>query len=142
QARALQGQGDSLRGRARTSQGGQAGMSVATNGSRRLKRRRRVRAKVSGTSSRPRISVFRSNRGLSAQLIDDSAGRTLAAVNWYEAELRSLAKPERTNRAAAALAERAKDAGVSEAVFDRGGYRYHGHVRTFAEAIREAGIHV
>jgi large subunit ribosomal protein L18 len=117
-------------------------MSVATNGSRRLRRRRRVRAKVSGTSSRPRISVFRSNRGLSAQLIDDSAGRTLAAVNWYEDELRSLAKPERTKQAAAALAERAKDAGVSEAVFDRGGYRYHGHVRAFAEAIREAGIQV
>jgi large subunit ribosomal protein L18 len=117
-------------------------MSVATAGSRRLKRRRRVRAKVSGSSSRPRISVFRSNRGLSAQLIDDSAGRTLAAVNWYEAELRSLAKPERTKRAGAALAERAKDAGISEAVFDRGGYRYHGHVRAFAEAIREAGIDV
>jgi large subunit ribosomal protein L18 len=117
-------------------------MSVATNGSRRLKRRRRVRAKVSGTSTRPRISVFRSNRGLSAQLIDDCAGRTLAAVNWYESELRSLAKPERTRRAGAALAERAKGAGISEAVFDRGGYRYHGHVRAFAEAIREAGIEV
>jgi large subunit ribosomal protein L18 len=117
-------------------------MSIATNGSRRLKRRRRVRAKVSGTPSRPRISVFRSNRGLSAQLIDDSTGRTLAAVNWYEPDLRSLAKPERTKRAGAALAERVKDAGVSEAVFDRGGYRYHGHVRAFAEAIREAGIKV
>ena len=117
-------------------------MSVATNGSRRLKRRRRVRAKVSGTPNRPRISVFRSNRGLSAQLIDDSTGRTLAAVNWYEPDLRSLAKPERTKRAGAALAERAKAAGVSEAVFDRGGYRYHGHVRAFAEAIRETGITV
>ena len=117
-------------------------MSVATKGERRLKRRRRVRAKISGTSSRPRISVFRSNQGLSAQLIDDSSGRTLAAVNWFEADLRSLAKPERTKRAAEALAERAKAAGISEAVFDRGGYRYHGHVRAFAEAIREAGIRV
>ena len=117
-------------------------MSVLTKGDRRLKRRRRVRAKVSGTATRPRISVFRSNRGLSAQLIDDVAGRTLAAVNWFEPELRSLAKPERTKRAGEALAERAKAAGVSEAVFDRGGYRYHGHVRAFAEAIRETGITV
>jgi large subunit ribosomal protein L18 len=117
-------------------------MSVLTKDQRRLKRRRRVRAKVSGTPARPRISVFRSNQGLSAQLVDDTAGRTLAAVNWFEPELRSLAKSERTRRAGEALAERAKAAGVSEAVFDRGGYRYHGHVRAFAEAIREAGITV
>jgi large subunit ribosomal protein L18 len=117
-------------------------MSVLTKGDRRLKRRRRVRAKVSGTAQRPRISVFRSNQGLSAQLIDDASGRTLVAVNWFEPDLRSLAKPERTKRAGEALAERAKAAGVSEAVFDRGGYRYHGHVRAFAETIREAGIRV
>jgi large subunit ribosomal protein L18 len=117
-------------------------VSVATKDNRRLQRRRRVRAKVSGTSTRPRISVFRSNRGLSAQLIDDSSGRTLAAVSWFEADLRQLAKPERTKRAGRALAERAKGAGISEAVFDRGGYRYHGHVRAFAEAVREAGISV
>ena len=117
-------------------------MSVVTAQQRRLKRRRRVRAKVSGTQSRPRISVFRSNRGLSAQLVDDSRGRTLAAVNWFEPDLRSLAKPDRSKRAGELLAERAKAAGVSEAVFDRGGYRYHGHVRAFAEAIRETGITV
>ncbi len=117
-------------------------MSTLTKGERRLKRRRRVRAKISGTATRPRISVFRSNNGVSAQLIDDSSGRTLAAVNWFEPELRSLAKPERTKRAGEALAERAKAAGISEAVFDRGGYRFHGHVRAFAEAIRETGITV
>jgi large subunit ribosomal protein L18 len=117
-------------------------MSTLTKGDRRLKRRRRVRAKISGTAERPRISVFRSNQGLSAQLIDDSAGRTLAAVNWFEPELKSLKKAERTKRAGETLAERAKAAGVSEAVFDRGGYRYHGHVRAFAEAIRESGITV
>ena len=117
-------------------------MSLMTKGDRRLKRRRRVRAKISGTETRPRISVFRSNNGLSAQLIDDVRGHTLAAVNWYEPELRSLAKSERTKRAGELLAERAKAVGVSEAVFDRGGYRYHGHVRTFAEAIREVGITV
>jgi len=117
-------------------------MSTLTKGDRRLKRRRRVRAKISGTATRPRISVFRSNQGLSAQLIDDSSGRTLAAVNWFEPDLRSLAKPERTKRAGEALAERAKAAGISEAVFDRGGYRFHGHVRAFAEAIRETGVTV
>jgi large subunit ribosomal protein L18 len=115
-------------------------MSVMTKETRRLKRRRRVRAKISGTAERPRISIFRSNRGLSAQLVDDTTAHTLAAVNWFEPDLRGLAKSERPARAAQLLAERAKAAGVSEAVFDRGGYQYHGHVRTFAEAIREAGI--
>ena len=117
-------------------------MTTLTKGDRRLKRRRRVRAKISGTADRPRISVFRSNRGLSAQLIDDVSGRTLAAVEWYEPELRGLKKPERTKRAGKALAERAKAAGVEQAVFDRGGYRYHGHVRSFAEAVREGGLTV
>jgi large subunit ribosomal protein L18 len=117
-------------------------MTVITKERRRLKRRRRVRAKISGTAARPRISMFRSNRGLSAQMIDDIGAHTLAAVNWFEPELRSLGKSERTARAAQLLAERAKAAGISEAVFDRGGYQYHGHVRAFAEAIREAGITV
>ena len=115
-------------------------MTVITKDNRRLKRRRRVRAKVSGTSERPRISVFRSNQGISAQLIDDVAGRTLAAVNWYEPDLRGLGKPERTKRAAEALAERAKAAGVSEAVFDRGGYQYHGRVAAIADGAREGGL--
>jgi large subunit ribosomal protein L18 len=117
-------------------------MTVLTKETRRLKRRRRVRAKISGTAARPRISVFRSNRGLSAQLVDDVAQHTIAAVNWYEPELRTVAKAERSTRAAQLLAERAKAAGVTEAVFDRGGYQYHGHVQAFAEAIREAGITV
>jgi large subunit ribosomal protein L18 len=117
-------------------------MSPITKQTRRLKRRRRVRAKVSGTATRPRISVFRSNRGLSAQLIDDASGRTLAAVHWYESGLRDIARADRTKRSGELLAERAKAAGVSEAVFDRGGYQYHGHVQAFAEAIREAGITV
>ena len=117
-------------------------MSVLTKEARRLKRRRRVRAKVSGTTARPRVSVFRSNRGISAQLIDDVSGHTLAAVNWYEPDLRTVAKADRSKRAGELLAERARAAGVSQAVFDRGGYRYHGHVRAFAEAIREAGIDV
>jgi large subunit ribosomal protein L18 len=117
-------------------------MTVITKERRRLKRRRRVRAKISGTATRPRISVFRSNRGLSAQVIDDDSARTLAAVAWFEPELRTLGKAEAATRAGRLLAERATAAGVSEAVFDRGGYRYHGHVRAFAEAIRESGLTV
>jgi large subunit ribosomal protein L18 len=117
-------------------------MTVLTREERRLKRRRRVRAKIAGTATRPRVSVFRSNRGLSAQLVDDVARRTLAAVSWHEPELRSLAKAERATRAGALLAQRAKAAGIDDAVFDRGGYRYHGHVKAFAEALREAGLTV
>jgi large subunit ribosomal protein L18 len=117
-------------------------MTVLTKETRRLKRRRRVRAKVSGTAARPRVSEFRSTRGLSAQLVDDASARTLASVHWYEPELRELARADRTKRSGELLAERAKAAGVSEVVFDRGGYHYHGHVRAFAEAIREAGMTV
>ena len=115
-------------------------MSVITREARRLRRRRRVRAKVSGTSERPRISVFRSNRGISAQLIDDIAGRTLAAVNWTEAELQAVPAGERARRAGELLGERAKAAGVSGAVFDRGGYQYHGRVKALAEGARESGL--
>jgi large subunit ribosomal protein L18 len=115
-------------------------MTVLTKGDRRLRRRRRVRAKVVGAPDRPRIAVFRSNRGISAQLIDDSSGRTLASVHWYEPELRSTVKAERATRSGTVLAERAQAAGIERAVFDRGGYRYHGHVRAFADAAREAGL--
>ena len=115
-------------------------VSFITKESRRLRRRRRVRAKVSGTAERPRISVFRSNRGISAQLIDDQAARTLAAVNWTEPELRALAPTARAARAGELLAERAKAAGVGTAVFDRGGYQYHGQVKALAEGAREAGL--
>ena len=115
-------------------------MTVLTKENRRLKRRRRVRAKIAGTPERPRVSIFRSNRGISAQLVDDIAGRTLAAVNWTEPQLRSLPAAERAGRAGALLAERAQAAGVSSAVFDRGGYRYHGHVKALAEGAREAGL--
>jgi large subunit ribosomal protein L18 len=115
-------------------------MTVSTAPQRRLKRRRRVRAKVRGTAERPRISVFRSNRGISAQLIDDSAGRTLAAVNWTEGDLRDLAPMDQARRAGAALAERARAAGIEAAVFDRGGYQYHGRVRALAEGAREGGL--
>jgi large subunit ribosomal protein L18 len=115
-------------------------MTVLTAPARRLKRRRRVRAKVHGTAERPRVSVFRSNRGIFVQLVDDVAGRTLAAVNWTESDLRSLKPMDQARRAGALLAERAKAAGVETAVFDRGGYRYHGRVRALAEGARESGL--
>jgi large subunit ribosomal protein L18 len=117
-------------------------VSVKTAPARRLKRRRRVRAKVIGSSDRPRISVFRSNRGVFAQLIDDQAGRTVAAVNWTEPELRGLGPMDQARRAGGLLAERAKAAGVDTAVFDRGGYRYHGRVKALAEGVREGGLTV
>jgi large subunit ribosomal protein L18 len=115
-------------------------MSTVTSPQRRLKRRRRVRAKVRGTAERPRIAVFRSNRGIFVQLIDDDAGRTLAAVNWTEADLRGLKPMEQARRAGALIAERAKAAGIETAVFDRGGYRYHGRVKALAEGAREGGL--
>ena len=117
-------------------------MSTITKPERRLKRRRRVRAKIVGTAERPRISVFRSNRGIFAQLIDDSAGRTIAAVAWTEEPLRSLSRAEQSAEAGKLLAQRAKEAGIERAVFDRGGYQYHGRVRAFAEGVREGGLAV
>ena len=115
-------------------------MTVQTKPQRRLRRRRRVRAKIAGTAERPRLSVYRSNRGVFAQLVDDTAGRTLAAVNWTEADLRDLAPMEQATRAGRLLAERAKGAGVERCVFDRGGYRFHGRVRALAEGAREGGL--
>ena len=115
-------------------------MTVATRPAKRLKRRRRVRAKITGTADRPRISVFRSNRGVFAQLIDDDSGRTLAAVNWTEDELKSLKRMEQASKAGQLLAERAKAAGVETAVFDRGGYQYHGNIKALADAARENGL--
>ncbi|MCK9249604.1 MAG: 50S ribosomal protein L18 [Solirubrobacteraceae bacterium] len=117
-------------------------MSTVTKEQRRLKRRRRVRAKVTGTADRPRIAVFRSNRGIFAQLIDDERGHTLASVQWTEAELRELPKGEQAVKAGGLLAQRAKAVGVETAVFDRGGYQYHGRVQAFAEAVREGGLAV
>jgi len=115
-------------------------MTVMSKPAQRLKRRRRVRAKIRGSAARPRISVFRSNRGIFAQLIDDDSGRTLASVNWTEAELRGLGPMEQATRAGALLADRAKAAGVQTAVFDRGGYQYHGRVKALADGAREGGL--
>jgi large subunit ribosomal protein L18 len=115
-------------------------MTLKTKGQSRLRRRRRVRAKVRGTADRPRLSVFRSNRGIQAQVIDDVAGHTLAAVNWTEDDLKSLKSMEQAKRAGELIAERAKSAGVETVVFDRGGYRYHGRVKALADGARENGL--
>jgi large subunit ribosomal protein L18 len=115
-------------------------MAIKTAHQRRLRRRRRVRAKVRGTAARPRLSLFRSNRGVFAQLIDDDAGHTLAQVAWVEPELRELGAAEQAKRAGEVLAERARAAGVETCVFDRGGYRYHGNVARLAEGAREGGL--
>ncbi len=115
-------------------------MTVLSPPAKRLRRRRRVRAKVHGSAVRPRISVFRSNRGIFAQLIDDDAGVTLASVQWTEDALKSLKPMEQATEAGKLLASRAKDAGIDTAVFDRGGYQYHGRVKALAEGAREGGL--
>jgi large subunit ribosomal protein L18 len=115
-------------------------MTVLTKRQQRLRRRRRVRARVVGSAERPRLSVHRSNRGIFAQLIDDSRGSTLAAVEWIEPELRKLSASEQAKRAGELLAERAKAAGIESCVFDRGGYKYHGRVQALAEGAREGGL--
>jgi large subunit ribosomal protein L18 len=115
-------------------------MAVKTREQGRLRRRRRVRAKVRGTAERPRLAVYRSNRGLYAQLIDDDRGHTVAQASWTEGDLRKLSPEERAKRAGQLIAERAKAAGVEGCVFDRGGYRFHGRVADLAEGAREGGL--
>jgi large subunit ribosomal protein L18 len=115
-------------------------MAVLTKPQKRLRRRRRVRARIRGNAERPRLSVYRSNRGVFAQLIDDDAGRTLASVSWTEDELRKLGSMEQAKRVGQLLAERAKGTGIESCVFDRGGYRFHGRVAAIAEGAREGGL--
>ena len=119
-------------------------MTITASKKRSLRRRRhaRVRKLVSGTPQRPRLAVFRSARHISAQIIDDTTGRTLAAAATVEASLRAASggNAEAAKSVGRLLAERAKAAGVKAVVFDRGGYRYHGRVAALADAAREAGL--
>jgi large subunit ribosomal protein L18 len=115
-------------------------MTVVTKRQARLRRRRRVRARIVGSAERPRLSVYRSNRGVFAQLIDDGKGHTIAAVNWIEPELRKLTAGDQAKKAGELLAERAKAAGIESCVFDRGGYQFHGRVKALAEGAREGGL--
>ena len=104
----------------------------------RARIRRRIRSKISGTPQRPRLSVFRSNKHIYAQLIDDAQGVTLAAASTREGD--SAIGIDASKAVGTRVAERAKEAGVDRAVFDRGGYRYHGNVKAVAEGAREAGL--
>ena len=105
----------------------------------RVRRHRRVRKNLSGTAERPRLVVFRSNRGIEAQLIDDLEGKTLAAASWLHAK-GAGDKSAQAEAVGKLLAERAKAAGIEAAVFDRGGYLYHGRVKALAEGAREGGL--
>jgi large subunit ribosomal protein L18 len=108
----------------------------------RERRHRRIRRRLAGTAERPRVAVSRSNKHISAQVIDDEAGRTLAAASSVEAGLRGASggNVEGARAVARALAERARAANITAVVFDRGGYDYHGRVAAFAEALREGGL--
>lgn len=112
---------------------------TATKVTQRARIRRRIRSKISGTSERPRLSVFRSNKHVYAQLIDDLAGVTLASASTREGDL-SGSGTEVSKSVGKRIAERAKEAGIDRAVFDRGGYRYHGNVQALAEGAREGGL--
>jgi large subunit ribosomal protein L18 len=108
----------------------------------RRKRHERLRLRISGSSDRPRLSVFRSAKYIYAQVIDDTTGRTLAAASSRESELSGDTKVDTARSVGRALAERAKAAGVSSVVLDRGGYQYHGRVRSLAEGAREGGLNL
>jgi large subunit ribosomal protein L18 len=110
----------------------------------RLRRHRRVRSKVTGTAERPRLNVFRSLNQIYAQVIDDNNGKTLAAASTLQDSLKSKlkgkSKTEQAKLVGEAIAKAAKEKGIKQVVFDRGGYRFHGRVRALAEAAREAGL--
>jgi large subunit ribosomal protein L18 len=116
-------------------------MTVLTTRQARLRRHKRVRKRIFGTADRPRLVVFRSNRGIEAQLVDDVEGKTIAAASWLN--LRKSFKGKKSEQAAEVgklLAQNAKKAEIEEAVFDRGGYLYHGRVKALAEGAREGGL--
>jgi large subunit ribosomal protein L18 len=116
-------------------------MSTLTKREARLRRHRRIRGRVQGTAERPRLAVFRSNRGIEAQLVDDLSGQTLAAASWLN--LKKSFKGSKTDQAAEVgklLAANAKKANIETVVFDRGGYLYHGRVRALADGAREGGL--
>ena len=115
-------------------------MATLTKREARERRHRRVRGKVQGTAERPRLVVYRSNRGIEAQLVDDLSSRTLTSASWVA--LKGFAGDKKTQAAEVGklLAERAKQAGVTSVVFDRGGYLYHGRVKALADGAREGGL--
>ena len=115
-------------------------MSQPTTRQRRDRRHKRVRKDVFGTAERPRLVVFRSNRGIAAQLVDDAEGKTLAAASWLDKKSAKGAKTDQAAEVGKQLAANAKKAGIERAIFDRGGYLYHGRVKALADAAREGGL--
>ena len=115
-------------------------MSQLTTRQRRERRHKRVRRDVFGTAERPRLVVFRSNRGIAAQLVDDAEGKTLAAASWLDKRGAKGAKQDQAAEVGKLLAKNAKEAGVQRVVFDRGGYLFHGRVKALADAAREGGL--
>jgi large subunit ribosomal protein L18 len=115
-------------------------MATLTKPQARARRHRRIRGKISGTAERPRLVVFRSNKGISAQLIDDDSGKTLAGASWVGLKSFSGNKTEQATEVGKTLAAAANEAGVETCVFDRGGYLYHGRVKALAEGAREGGL--
>ena len=119
-------------------------MAKKTRNEARLRRHRRVRKNIFGTPDRPRLNVFRSASEIYAQIIDDFQGHTLASASSIDAELRpemeGLSNIEKAQKVGQAIAERAKEAGINQVVFDRGGYKYIGRVKAMAEAAREGGL--
>jgi large subunit ribosomal protein L18 len=115
-------------------------MSLLTVRKARERRHKRVRGKIAGTAERPRLVVFRSNRGIEAQLVDDLEGKTLAAASWLHLKSFKGSKSEQAAEVGKLLAANAKQAKVETVVFDRGGYLYHGRVKALADAAREGGL--
>jgi large subunit ribosomal protein L18 len=115
-------------------------MTALTVRAARQRRHKRVRGKISGTAERPRLVVTRSNRGIVAQLVDDTAGRTVASASWLQVKSFKGDKKGQAAEVGKLLAEKAKSAKIDAAVFDRGGYLYHGRVKALAEAAREGGL--
>jgi len=115
-------------------------MSQLTMRSRRIRRHKRVRKDIVGTADRPRLVVFRSNRGIAAQLVDDQSGKTLAGANWLNVRKAKGTKSDQATEVGKLLAQNAKNAGIARVVFDRGGYLYHGRVKALADAAREGGL--
>ena len=115
-------------------------MATMTRSELRSRRHRRVRRKIAGTAERPRLAVFRSNRGIFAQLVDDETGRTVASASWLGVKGRKGTKTDQASEVGKLLATSAKAAGVEEIVFDRGGFLYHGRVKALADGAREGGL--
>jgi large subunit ribosomal protein L18 len=116
--------------------------TTLSRGALRRKRHQRIRLHIGGSAERPRLSVFRSAKYIYAQVIDDAAGRTLAAASSREAGLAASTPIDTARAVGRAVAERATAAGISAVVLDRGGYRYHGRVRSLAEGAREGGLNL